>query len=133
MIKIDDAEYLGFIFKIIERLSSFSFQIKAWELSLLGVLTALLINKLKIEFVFMILLIILLFFMLLDMFYFTLEKKYRNFYEDIVNNGHTNYSLKLPSGIKFSDFLSSLVNRSILFFYCPQIIAFIVITIISLA
>lgn len=131
MIKINDSEYLNFLFKIIERLSNFSFQIKAWELSLLGVLAALLINKVKIVIVFMILLIILVFFMLLDTFYHTLEKKYRNFYEDIINNGYANYSLKLPNKINFSDYASSLVSRSIMFFYFPQISAFIIIILIS--
>lgn len=113
--------YINNLQVIINRMSSNSSSIKTWCITLVSAIIAFAVDKNKPDSMLSALIPIFLF-LILDLYYLGLERKYRALYNEFVNKLQSNtvvikdlFNLNLPSGLQ--EFLSSLFSISIWPFY----------------
>ena len=124
-------EHLRLISNIIDRLSKFSFQIKAWNISVLGLIVVFLVNASDVDLYMTawVILAIVIIFIILSAYYLSIEKRFKVIYENASNGNYTNY--RMPSLEKpLKRFIKAFISPAVFLFYGPEVI-FVVILIIT--
>lgn len=126
-------EYLKMVQEVIERMSTISSVFKGFSITvviaLITIIEKIFLSKIWILWIFLVPLFVLMF---LDVYYLSLERKYRKLYEEIRTDIHDiDFSLEIPkNNDKYKiNFLDCLKSKSILFFHLLIIIMYLIVCI----
>ena len=116
---------------IVNRMSSNSFTLKGWSITLVAAIFALSIQDVNKDYFILLVYIPILMFWILDSYYLMKERGYRELYDQIrkLDNDDIDFNLSTEKS-SFCDYLMSLLSVGEMLFYAPLII--IVIIIISI-
>ena len=119
-------KYLQMIQEIISRMSTISSVIKSFSITLAVAIVTLISGSFVKSWMLWIFVITLISLMVLDIYYLILERKYRNLYENVRTDKHSiDYSLTLSSE-ENENVLKCIFSKSILIFYIPIIIMYLI-------
>ena len=119
-------KYLQMIQEIISRMSTISSVIKSFSITLAVAIVTLISGSFVKSWMLWIFVIPLISLMVLDIYYLILERKYRNLYENVRTDKHSiDYSLTLSSE-ENENVLKCIFSKSILIFYIPIIIMYLI-------
>lgn len=124
-------KHLELIQGIVNRMSSNSFTLKGWSITLVAAIFALSIQDVNKDYFILLVYIPILMFWILDSYYLMKERGYRELYDQIrkLDNDDIDFNLSTEKS-SFCDYLMSLLSVGEMLFYAPLII--IVIIIISI-
>lgn len=123
-------EYLKMIQEVIARMSTISSVVKGFSITASVALTAIMGCDFVQNWMLWIFLIPLLALMFLDIYYLSLEKKYRKLYEEVRTDLHVvDFSLELPKNIYNINFWDCFVSKSILYFHLPIMVMYLIVCI----
>ena len=126
-------QFLEMIQRIISRMSTNSFLLKGWSITLVAGMIALSSNDSSSRFIFLVYLPIVLFWFL-DSYYLQLERKYRLLYSTTAEKSGEEIDFRLtisPSSIlEGTQFHQSLFSRTEICFYAPIVIAIAIVTMV---
>ena len=123
-------EYLKMIQEIIARMSTISSVVKGFSMTAAVALTAVMGCDFVEKWMLWIFLIPLLALIFLDIYYLSLERKYRKLYEEVRTDSHVvDFSLELPKDLYKINFWDCLVSKSILYFHLPITIMYLIVCI----
>lgn len=123
------AKHLEFIQNVIKRLSSNSFYIKGWTISLVAILSTL-VKENNSKQTLLISLVVVIFFWYLDSYYLFQERLYRKLYDVVRGKEEKNidYSMNAkPNSRGWLDHLKAFFSKTLLTYY-PLVLLIIVIT-----
>ena len=114
--------YLEFIQKVITRMNTNSFLIKGWMITLVSALFALAAKDADIRYVIVIYISVIAFW-LLDAFYLSQERQYRDLYKHALSQDEVDFSMD-ASGYNTgkNTWLSTLISKTLLVLYPPIIL-----------
>lgn len=122
-------KHLEFIHNTINRMSTNSFFIKGWCVTIVAALFALAEKDIITNFIF-ISYFVLFVFWFLNGYFLQLERKFRSLY-DVVrlkNEVDVDFSMDISNyNSNFNSFLSALTSKSLLLFYCPLLVVDLII------
>lgn len=123
-------EYLKMIQEIIARMSTISSVVKGFSMTAAVAITAIMGCDFVKKWMLWIFLIPLLALIFLDIYYLSLERKYRKLYEEVRTDSHVvDFSLELPKDLYKINFWDCLVSKSILYFHLPIMIMYLIVCI----
>ncbi|MBP9623216.1 MAG: hypothetical protein KBD93_02530 [Streptococcus sp.] len=124
-------KHLELIQGIVNRMSSNSFTLKGWSITLVAAIFALSIQDVNKDYFILLVYIPIVMFWILDSYYLMKERGYRELYDQIrkLDNDDIDFNLSTEKS-GFCDYLMSLLSVGEMLFYAPLII--IVIIIISI-
>ena len=112
--------------EIISRMPTISSVIKSFSITLAVAIVTLISGSFFKSWMLWIFVITLISLMVLDIYYLILERKYRNLYENVRTDKHSiDYSLTLSSE-ENENVLKCIFSKSILIFYIPIIIMYLI-------
>lgn len=122
-------KHLEFIQNIITRMNSNSFMLKAWTITLVSALFALAANDSNVDYV-LVSYIAIPVFWILDGFYISQERQYRNLYADVTkkNQNEIDFSLDASEYNKGkNNWVSGILSKTLIPFYGISIIATLIV------
>jgi len=122
-------QYLQMIQEVIGRMSTISSVVKGFTITIAVAVATILSGDFVENWMIWIFILPLLSLIMLDIYYLTLERKYRILFEDVrTEKHHLDYSLTLPSDINAKvSVWNCLYSKSILMFHLPILIMYILV------
>lgn len=122
----DKVEHLKFIEAVIDRMCRCSFFLKGWAVTLMTAVFAMAVNKCSIEQkeIIMISVVPVVIFWILDAYYLTQEKLYRDLYNEVSSKNEIDFNMQTEK-ISYSGFFSKLKSIGESGFYGALIIIII--------
>jgi hypothetical protein len=122
-------KHLEFIQNIITRMNSNSFMLKAWTISLISALFALAANDANMNYV-LVSYIAIPVFWILDGFYISQERQYRDLYSDVAKKGQNEIDFSLDAtdyNKGRNNWVSGIISKTLIPFYGISIVATLIV------
>jgi hypothetical protein len=122
-------KHLEFIQNIITRMNSNSFMLKAWTISLISALFALAANDANMNYV-LVSYIASPVFWILDGFYISQERQYRDLYSDVAKKGQNEIDFSLDAtdyNKGRNNWVSGIISKTLIPFYGISIVATLIV------
>jgi len=122
-------KHLEFIQNIITRMNSNSFMLKAWTISLVSALFALAANDANMNYV-LVSYIAIPVFWILDGFYISQERQYRDLYSDVAKKGQNEIDFSLDAtdyNKGRNNWVSGIISKTLIPFYGISIVATLIV------
>lgn len=111
-------KHLEFIQSVINRMATNSFLFKGWAITVAAILSTYASTQSKDRIVILSVFVTVAFW-LIDSFYLSLERCYRDYYEEVAaaKPNNTNLSMKLSAGSNPSKWVNAALSRTLIIFY----------------